>query len=159
MRDYLFNTEKIKYVTGEKPRIECILCAIRDREPSVPDLTVASVEGFIVSVNLYPFNPAHLMVFPERHITSPEEYSGEEALTLHNLTVRLKKIIDSEFKPDGYNIGYNIGRSSGASIEHLHLHIVPRYSNEVGFIDIIGGARVVVIDPREVLKRLKTYFS
>ena len=159
MRNHLFNTEKINYVNGDKPRVECILCAIRDGEPSVRNLTVARAEGFIVSVNLYPFNPAHLMIFPEKHITGPDEFSRGEALALHDLTIKSIQAIDSEFSPDGYNIGYNIGKSSGASIEHLHLHIVPRYCNEVGFLDIISGTRTVVIDPREVVKRLKARFE
>lgn len=155
MRDYLFNTEKIKYVKGDKPDIECILCAIRDQDGKVKSLEVARLNGFIVSVNLYPFNPGHLIVFPERHIISPDEYTASEVTTLHDMTIKMKKIIDNEFNPSGYNIGYNIGRSSGASIEHLHMHIVPRYNDEVGFIDILAGARVIVVDPAEMMVRLK----
>jgi ATP adenylyltransferase len=155
LRDYLFNTEKIKYVKGAKPEVACILCAIRDGDPQVKSLEVTRTDGFIVSVNLYPFNPGHLIIFPEKHIISPDEYTAADAAVLHQLSVRMKKILDAEFSPDGYNIGYNIGRAGGASIEHLHMHIVPRYENEIGFIDVISGTRVVVTDPSEVMTRLK----
>ena len=64
-------------------------------------------------------------------------------------------IIREEYSPSGFNIGYNLGRGSGASIEHLHMHIVPRYENEVGFLDVLAGVRVVVVDPAEVMERLR----
>ena len=80
MRDYLFNTGKIKYVKGDKPAVECILCAIRDGSPEVKDLTVYRGDSFIVAVNLFPFNPGHLMIFPRRHVTELRGLSEPEAL-------------------------------------------------------------------------------
>ena len=158
MRDYLFNTEKIKYARGEKPAVDCILCALRDGSPEVTSLEVYRNDHFIISVNLYPFNPGHLMIFPVRHITRPGELSENEALEFHRLTVRTIDILSDEFSPSGFNIGYNIGKGSGASISHLHKHVVPRYENEVGFLDVLAGTRVVVANPVEIRDRLKTRF-
>lgn len=158
-RTYLFNTEKIKYVKGAKPDVDCILCAISRQDPRVKDLTVYSSELFTVALNLYPFNPGHLMIFPKRHICSPGELTAGEAAEMHRLLVRSIEIIDSEFSPSGYNTGYNLGAGSGASIPHLHQHVVPRYSNEVGFLDVLAGARVIVSDPVEVMEKLKAAFS
>ncbi len=159
MRDHLFNTEKLKYVTDEKTSAECILCAIRDRDPAVRSLEVARREGFIVSVNLYPFNPGHLMIFPERHVESPRELNDAEALILHRLLSETLSLIEAEFMPEGFNVGYNLGRSSGASIPHLHLHVVPRYGNEVGFLDVLAGTRLVVVDPAVARDRLIKRFE
>jgi ATP adenylyltransferase len=159
MRDYLFNTEKIKYVKGEKPDVPCILCAIRDRDPGVKNLEIFRSGGFIISVNLYPFNPGHLMIFPSRHIEDFSGFSDDEALALHHLQVKTLEILKEEFSPRGFNIGYNLGAASGASIAHIHTHIVPRYDNEIGFIDVLGGARVIVVDPLEVKERLEKRFS
>lgn len=158
-RTYLFNTEKIKYVKGAKPDVDCILCAIGRMDPRVKDLTVYSSKLFSVAVNLYPFNPGHLMIFPKRHVFSPGELTAEEALEMHRLLVLSIKIIDREFSPSGYNTGYNLGQGSGASIPHLHQHVVPRYANEVGFLDVLSGTRVIVSDPVEVMEKLAAAFS
>ena len=158
-RNYLFNTDKIKYVKGDKPCVECILCAIRDKNSSVTSLTVYQSEKFMVAMNLFPFNPGHLMIFPLRHITDISELTAEEALEMHSLLVKSVAILNEEFSPSGYNIGYNLGEGSGASIAHIHQHIVPRYSNEVGFLDVLSGTRVIVSDPRMVMLKLRERFN
>jgi len=157
-RSYLFNTEKIKYVKGDKPSVGCILCAIRDNNPLVKNLNVHTTENFIIAVNLFPFNPGHVMIFPRRHICSIGELTEEEAAEMHSLLVTTLNYIDEEFNPSGYNVGYNLGDGSGASIQHLHQHIVPRYNNEVGFLDVLSGTRVIVSDPVEVMEKLKMKF-
>lgn len=154
MREYLFNTNKIKYVTGPKPAVDCILCAIRDDDPRVSSLRVYTSENFIVSVNLYPFNPGHLMIFPKRHCVNITELSSAESVELHELSCKAIEVLEAEFHPDGFNVGYNIGSGSGASISHLHQHIVPRFDNEVGFLDVLAGARIIVVDPVEVQRRI-----
>ena len=158
-KSYLFNTDKIRYIRGEKPDVECILCAIRDRVEGVSKLELYRSGFNAVTVNLYPFNPGHLMIFPLRHCTSLTDLTEEEALDLHRLTAASLRILECEFSPAGYNIGYNMGKGSGASIDHLHEHIVPRYTNEVGFIDVLSGGKVIVVDPVEVMERLKTAFE
>ena len=67
-------------------------------------------------------------------------------------------MLDREMKPAGYNIGYNMGLSAGASIEHLHLHIIPRYPREIGIVELISGSRVLVQHPRETQERLSAAF-
>lgn len=159
MLKYLFNKDKIHYVKGKKPNVACILCAIRDGHPDVINLTVYRDDKFIIALNLYPFNSGHLLIFPCRHIEEPSELSKEEAVHLHNLTTKTIAILKEEFSPAGFNIGYNIGKGSGASIAHLHLHIVPRYENEVGFLDVLAGTRVIVLDPKEARDRLEKKFN
>lgn len=158
-RSYLFNTDKIKYVKGDKPSVGCILCAIRDKNPLVKNLNVHTTEKFIIAVNLFPFNPGHVMIFPKRHICQIGEMTDDEAGEMHSLLCKTIQIINEEFNPSGYNIGYNLGEGSGASIAHLHQHIVPRYTNEVGFLDVLSGTRVIVSDPVVVMERLKLKFS
>ena len=159
VRDNLFNTEKIKYVKGKKPGTGCILCSIRDRDPDVRSLEVFRSGSLIVTLNLYPFNPGHLMIFPARHIEDISLLEKGEAAEMHELLVRSLKILKQEFDASGFNVGYNLGDNSGASIAHIHLQIVPRYPNELGFIDIISGARVYVDDPEAVRDRLKKRFE
>lgn len=151
---YFFNFDKMAYVTSAKPD-GCILCLIRDANPDVPDLSVVRDDLFIASANLYPYNPGHLMVFPTRHVEDVRELSPQEEQRLCELQRYLLGILDREYSPRGYNLGFNMGHSAGASIGHLHLHIIPRYPRETGIADLIAGKRVLVEDPRETVRRLR----
>jgi ATP adenylyltransferase len=157
--DRLFVPSKLKYVKGDRPNVACILCAVANKDPQVSSLDVFRTENFIVSANLFPYNPGHLMIFPIKHIETIESISNEEALELHNLQIKSLKILRRTYNTQSFNVGYNIGISSGASIDHLHLHIVPRYPREVGFIDVIGGTRILVEDPNDTVKNLREEFQ
>ncbi|MEW5768044.1 MAG: HIT domain-containing protein [bacterium] len=159
MRNNLFVPSKLEYVRGQRPKVACILCAVADNDERVERLVVYREAGFIVSLNLYPYSPGHLMIFPERHVLDIRELNDEEGTRLHQLTKLSLDILERIYQPYGFNLGYNIGRPSGASLEHLHLHIVPRYGNEVGFLDVINGARVIVEDPLKTREKLKDAFQ
>jgi len=153
-RDYFLNFSKYAYIKGPKPE-GCILCLIRDRHRSVVDLSVYRDELFIVTVNLYPYNPGHLLIFPARHIVDIREYSRREEQRLDELIRYFLDIDDRTHHPVGYNIGYSMGHSAGASIDHLHLHLIPRYPHETGIADLIAGKRVLVEEPWETARRIR----
>jgi ATP adenylyltransferase len=142
---YFFNFEKMKYLKGKKPE-GCALCLIRDKSPEVPDLTVFRNEFVEVSLNLYPYNPGHLMVFPLRHVTDIRNLEKEERTAMDQTVDKVLDVVDSVYSPQGYNIGFNMGRAAGASIEHIHLHIIPRYPGEIGIAELLAGKRVMVED-------------
>lgn len=150
---YFFNFDKMKYVKESRPD-GCILCLIRDKSDEVANLTVYSDDLFTVSVNLYPYNPGHLMLFPNRHIEDVRELTEREERRATALTHRFLDVLDTTHQPAGYNIGYNMGASAGASIDHLHLHIIPRYPREIGIADLVAGKRVLIEDPRVTQERL-----
>lgn len=151
---YFFSFDKLTYVQGKRPA-GCILCMVRDRSPEVIDLSVHRDELFIAAVNLYPYNPGHLMVFPCRHVEDVRELTAQEERHLCALQRWLFGLLDRACAPHGYNVGYNMGGAAGASIEHLHLHLIPRYPRETGIADLIAGRRVLVEDPRETTRRLR----
>ncbi len=151
---YFFNFDKMTYVRGEKPR-GCILCLLRDSHPSVVDLTVVRDPLFIASVNLYPYNPGHMMIFPVRHVEDVRELTAEEESRLCAVQRYMLDLLERAYAPHAFNIGFNMGHAAGASIEHLHLHIIPRYPHEMGISDLIAGKRVLVEDPVETTKRLR----
>ncbi|GIW21543.1 MAG: hydrolase [Candidatus Sericytochromatia bacterium] len=157
--DRLFVPSKQEYVRGKRPNVKCILCSVVNKDPKVDKLDIYSSENFIISVNLYPYNPGHLMIFPKKHIESVVELNDNEVLELHKLQVMSINILKENYNAQAFNIGYNIGLNSGASIEHLHLHIVPRYPREVGFIDVISGTRIIVEDPINTVNKLKKLFN
>jgi ATP adenylyltransferase len=155
---YFLNFEKMAYIKGKHPA-GCILCMIRDRNPDVVDLSIWRDELFIVSVNLYPYNPGHLLVYPMRHVEDVRELTGVEEARLAGLQRSLLDLLDRACSPHAYNIGFNMGPAAGASINHLHLHIIPRYPRETGIADLIAGKRVLVEDPRETTRRLRELVS
>ena len=156
---YLWIPTKAGYVKGgEKPDVECILCSIRDRDPDVKSLEVWRDRGCIIVLNLYPYNPGHLMVFPERHVLDPSELDREEALSMFHSTNLAMGVLRHRYSPRGFNVGYNVGDCSGASIPHLHAHVVPRYASELGFVDIIGGSKVLIEDPNSYLEEMRDAF-
>jgi ATP adenylyltransferase len=150
---------KLNYVKGKRPKVRCILCSIGKRSPKVKNLVVYETEGFTIALNLYPYNVGHLMIFPKRHVIDVRTLKKEEVLEIHRLAKMSLDILDELYKPSGYNLGYNIGSFSGASIEHIHLHIVPRYRNELGFIDIIGGSKIIVEEPSLTKEKLWEAFE
>jgi ATP adenylyltransferase len=155
---YFFNFDKMKYVKGTRPN-GCILCLIRDKSPEVVDLTVFADDLFTISVNLYPYNPGHLMIFPRRHLEDIRVYTESEERRMNELTRRCLAILETTHQPSGFNIGYNMGAVAGASIDHLHLHIIPRYPREIGIADLVAGNRVLIEDPRVTRDRIREHFS
>jgi ATP adenylyltransferase len=151
---YFFSFDKMSYVRGKKP-LGCVLCHIRDRNPDAVDLSILREEFFIAAVNLFPYNPGHLLVYPQRHVEDLRDLAPEEERRLSELQRYLLDLLDREYTPRGYNIGYNMGGPAGASIEHLHLHLIPRYPYETGIADLIAGKRVLVEDPMKTADRLR----
>ena len=159
MRKNIFVPSKREYVRGERPEVDCILCSIIKKDSKVVDLEIFRSKNYIVAVNLYPYNPGHLMIFPKKHIEEIEELPSSKVEELHKLMVISLKVLKNLYTPHGFNIGYNLGEGSGASIRHLHLHIVPRYKNELSFIDVLSGSKIIVEEPNHTLKRLKSEYK
>ena len=155
----LFSVNKMDYCKGDRPQVECIFCELINKTGTVDELEVYRNENFMVCVNLYPYNSGHIMIVPLRHIKDIREYTTEEVIILSNLEKKSIEILEKLYQPQGYNIGYNMGKPAGASIEHLHMHIIPRYKNELSFVDIIGGARIVVEEPLKTKERLIKAFQ
>jgi len=158
MKRHLFIPSKVDYIRGKRPQVDCILCAIIAHDKRVVDSTIFNTKLMTVALNLYPYNPGHLMIFPNRHVENIEELAEDEVTEMHRLTILSIKILRNLYKPHGFNIGYNIGDSAGASIKHLHRHIVPRYKSELGFVDILSGSKIFVENPKGSLEKLKSAF-
>jgi len=152
--DYFFSFDKFNYVRNNKSQ-DCIFCKIIHKDPDITDLSIYEGELFITSLNLYPYNPGHLLIFPKKHIEDVRKYSQKQETRLNQLIHYFLNIIDKTHKPTGYNIGYNMGLSAGASIKHLHLHIIPRYPSEIGIVDLVAGKRVLIENPRDTAHKIK----
>jgi len=160
MQKNLFVPNKMGYVRGDnKPKVDCILCAIVEGNDKVDRLEAYRTDLLVVSLNLYPYSPGHLLLFPKRHVTDPRMLNEEETQELCKLQTLCLDVIDEVYHPHGFNLGYNIGDAGGASIPHLHMHVVPRYRREIGFIDIIASTKIIVEDPNVSLERVRAGFA
>lgn len=160
MRHNLFVPNKMPYAKGKnRSNVDCILCAIVEKDEKVERLEVHRTKLFTISLNLYPYSPGHLLIFPNRHIFDARELRSDEVLHFHELQCLSFEVLLHAYQPRGFNVGYNMGESSGASIPHLHLHVVPRYPRELGFMDIIGGARIIIEDPNATQEKLLKIFQ
>jgi ATP adenylyltransferase len=155
----LYIPSKMAYVKGERPDVDCIFCAVAEKDKKVKKLEVCRTERWVASVNLHPYNVGHLLLFPIRHTVDVRDLTKAENAELHSLQSLSLDVLDALYAPVGYNVGFNIGRSAGASIEHLHLHIVPRFPNEAGFLDILSETRTIVEDPKQTIARLRRMFK
>jgi ATP adenylyltransferase len=155
----LFSLNKLGYIKGDRPKVDCILCAIINHQEDVVNLLVCEREHTVVSVNKFPYNSGHVLLCPKRHIIDYREVSREEEEELGSLLRTSIDILEDLYNPSGYNIGFNTGDFAGASLPHLHIHLIPRYRNEVGFVDIVAGAKILIEDPLETMRRLREAFK
>ena len=126
--------------------------------PQLPDedgLVVARGELVYAVLNLYPYNPGHLMVVPYRRVSELEDLTDKETAELMAFTQKAIRVIKNVSRPHGFNVGLNLGASAGGSLaEHLHVHVVPRWGGDANFITIIGGSKVIpqlLRDTRQLL--------
>ena len=121
----------------------------KKRDPNNPCLFCTDAKGVSLKNELaysardsYPVSPGHTVVIPRRHVASFFDLTPEEIAACMGLITEERRLLDAEFKPDGYNIGVNIGPAAGQSIFHVHIHIIPRYQGDVE--NPQGGVRHVI---------------
>jgi ATP adenylyltransferase len=123
-------------------------------------LVVARGELVYAVLNLYPYNPGHLMVVPYRRVSELEDLTDLESAELMAFTQKAIRVIKNVSRPHGFNVGLNLGTSAGGSLaEHLHVHVVPRWGGDANFITIIGGSKVIPQLLRETRQLLATEWA
>ena len=152
--EYLWSPGRMKWVKDVKPYKGCVFCGIAKKDPAVPRKEIYRDKLMMVIMNIFPYNVGHLQVIPLRHVEWPEELTDEEFDHLFELMKKATKLLKKALDPVGFNVGMNLGTSSGQSITHLHLQIVPRYKREVGFMESLSGIKVMPQSLDETHKRL-----
>lgn len=148
-----------EYVTSGAKEPGCVLCRALAGADDAESLVVHVAEHNFVVMNLYPYNGGHVMVAPRRHVGNLQSAQPDELSEMMGLARRLEDVMRDVYHPDGLNLGMNLGRSAGAGVaDHIHLHVVPRWSGDTNFMTVTGDVRVIPEDPRKACGRLKTYF-
>lgn len=142
----LWTPHRRAYVRGgqqDYSENSCPFCVAPQRQDA-DSLIVHRGEYAFVILNLYPYNPGHLLICPYRHIPNYDDASADEVAEIAALTQRAMKILRKVSRAAGFNIGMNQGKIGGAGVaDHLHQHIVPRWGGDTNFLPIIAGTKTV----------------
>lgn len=156
--EHIWAPWRMTYIESEKPK-NCILCENPAQDDDEKNFILYRGENNYVMLNLYPYNPYHLMVVPFRHISRIEQLTDEERHQHFDLVSRSVGILREELKPAGFNVGINMGAVSGAGIEdHIHTHIIPRWQGDTNFVTVVADIRVVPEAIADSYRKLKDKF-
>jgi len=151
---HLFAPWRMAYIKGPDAPA-CIFCDLPTRGPSEQTLVLHKGAHAFVVLNRYPYVSGHLMIVPYRHLASPVDLTADEWREINTLLARTLKALEAEYRPQGYNIGMNIGRPAGAGIaDHVHMHVVPRWNGDNNFVSVLSQTRVIPEDPVVTYRRL-----
>jgi len=155
----LYSPWRIDYILSEKDK-SCIFC-LKDKVSKDEDsfIPYRSTHCFVI-LNIYPYNNGHIMVVPYKHVSCLSDLTAEEILDLFATVQLSERIIKKAFNPEGLNIGINIGKAAGAGIEeHLHVHLLPRWSGDTNFMTTVGGMRVIPEAFNQTYAKLKDLYK
>lgn len=156
---HLWSPWRMEYIESHEDEGGCIFCMAAEKEDSIENLIVHRGKRAFIILNLYPYTSGHLMVSPFKHVPTLEDLDPKtraEMMELVNESMIVLKII---YKPQAFNLGSNIGEAAGAGIpDHIHMHIVPRWTGDTNFMSSVGGTRVLPEALEETYKRVRNEF-
>jgi ATP adenylyltransferase len=163
----LWSPWRLAYVTAASTTTQCVFCdaaaggpAKLAPEGAPDDLVLVRGRWSFVILNLYPYNNGHLMVVPNRHVGSLVAATNDELGEMMRFTRDAEVALNEAYQPQGINVGINIGRPAGAGIvDHVHIHLVPRWTGDTNFISVIGETRVLPDTLERTAARLRPIFE
>lgn len=155
----LWTPWRLAYVTGSGGATGCVFCNALSEPEAEPLIVFRGATCFVI-LNLFPYNNAHLMVVPKRHVASLAQASVEERCELMDLASVAETAITEAYAPHGMNMGINLGKPAGAGIPgHLHLHVVPRWDGDTNFMTVVGQTRVLPEELPQTADKLRPIFE
>ena len=150
---------RMEYVKSEKSD-ECIFCSLPKENDDTNNYILHRGQSAFIIMNIFPYNSAHIMVSPFRHIGCLTAQNAEEIKEMNDLTYRSIEIFRAVINPEGFNVGYNIGKAAGAGYdEHIHCHIVPRWTGDTNFMPVLGETKVHPEHMKTTYKKLLPHFK
>jgi ATP adenylyltransferase len=150
---------RMAYIRSSRKPAGCVFCSKVWKRQDASNLLLHRGRYGFVMMNLFPYNSGHLMVVPYGHVKSLEALPANEALDLLGLMNLSLRVLRQEINPEGFNIGINVGRVSGAGIaNHVHLHIVPRWNGDTNFMPLFAETRVIPEHLQQTYRKLRTRF-
>ena len=146
---------RIEYIRSPK-HDGCIFCDFPKENRDKERLILYRGKHCFIIMNNYPYNPGHVMIAPYRHVGRWEDLTDYELLEMMQLSQLMIKALKKTMKPQGFNMGVNLGRVAGAGIDdHVHLHIVPRWNGDTNFMPVIADTKVIPESLEEAYDELK----
>lgn len=150
---------RMGYILSDKKENGCVFCNAYNTKNDKEKFVLYRSEHSFVIMNLYPYNAGHIMVVPNRHISSPILLTDKEQLDMFQMVNRSLDVIKNVMHPEGFNLGMNINRTAGAGIDdHIHIHIVPRWNGDTNFMSVVSDTKVISESIEETYKKLKEAF-
>ena len=150
---------RMEYILSKKTK-ECIFCLDKDEVQDKTKLILSRSSLSFVIMNRYPYNNGHLMVAPFKHLPAIEDLDEDTVLDMFMMLKKSMNILRTCLRPEGFNVGINMGRVGGAGIEdHLHIHIVPRWNGDTNFMPVLGEVRVMPEHLEDTYNKLFPHFK
>jgi ATP adenylyltransferase len=158
--DYLWTPWRYQYITTSGEPGECVFCAAARSAGDRESLIVHRGEHNFVILNRFPYTSGHVMVVPYLHTAEMDQLTEESACEMMSLARASVRHLKSLYRPDGLNVGMNLGKSAGAGIAgHLHLHVLPRWTGDTNFMTAVGETRVLPETLEETWERVRRAFA
>lgn len=156
MFDYLWSPWRMKYIQNHRSDAACVFCEANLQEDSPNNLIVMRGKGAFAILNRFPYTSGHLMVVPCDHQPGLNQLSPAVRAEMMELVNQAVLVLAEVYRPQGYNVGMNIGESAGAGIAgHVHIHIVPRWTGDTNFMTTVGGTRVLPESLEDTYRKVK----
>lgn len=156
----LWSPWRMEYILDNGKSAECIFCSKPEEETDRENLILHRGEKTFIIMNRYPYNNGHLLIVPFSHVSDTDGLTDEEMFEILQETKRSVRILKEVMKPEGFNIGINMGKAAGAGIEsHIHVHIVPRWNGDTNFMPALSNVRVMPELLDETYMRLSPLFK
>ena len=148
---------RIEYILARKPELkEGLFARIGQSSDDEGNFVIARHRSCFALLNRYPYNGGHLMIVPYKEVADLNGLTDEETADLWKLVRRCVNALTAVMKPDGFNVGINLGKVAGAGIlEHLHIHVVPRWNGDTNFMPVIAHTGVVPEALTEIASKLR----
>lgn len=157
--EHLWSPWRLAYVSGEAKSERCVFCEAQLEDDAAPLIVFQGTTCFVI-LNLFPYNNGHLLIVPRRHFAALGEATHEELCELAVLVQRSERALKEAYDPGGLNVGINLGKPAGAGIlEHLHVHVIPRWNGDTNFMTVVGKTRVLPEELPVTAERLRPIFQ
>lgn len=152
---YIWSPWRMTYIENHKAVEGCVFCEAQEMPDGVENLILQRDQRSFVILNRYPYTSGHLMVVPFVHVSNMTDLDAATRAEMMELASRMMLLLVQEYGAEGFNIGINIGEAAGAGIiEHVHLHIVPRWTGDTNFMSSLGEVRVLPETLEDTYQRL-----
>ncbi len=159
--DRLWTPWRYDFVSGVgRGGSECVFCRIlAQKDKDVENYVLFRGRAVFAILNLYPYTVGHLLIIANRHIASLREAADEELHAILEAARACEIALQTEYHPEGFNLGFNIGKTAGAGVEHhLHMHAMPRWVGDANFLTVVSETRVLPEELPTTYKRLLPHF-